>query len=109
MPVFLDRFAGTLARDGHAVMVLNGAGWPWVEALRVPPDATLAPHPHRAPQADPMERVWLFLRERFPSLRLRDGCNATACARCPAWNAIADAADRVRSLCLYPSIKKIIR
>jgi hypothetical protein len=53
-----------------------------------------------------MERVWLYLRERFLSLRLLEGYNATACACCTAWNAIADDADRIRSLCLYPYIKK---
>jgi hypothetical protein len=77
-------------------------------ALRVPPAATLAPRPPCAPKADPTERVRLSLRERFLSPRLIGGCNAIACACCIASHAIADAADRIRSLCLPTSSKKVI-
>jgi hypothetical protein len=53
MQIFLDRFADTLAKDEHAVMVLDGAGWHTAKALRVPPNVTLAPLPPYAPQLIP--------------------------------------------------------
>lgn len=108
MQIFLDRFAQTLAEDEHAVMVLDGAGWHGAKALRIPPNITLAPLPPYSPHLNPMERVWLYLRERLLSLRLLEGCDAIVDACCIARNAIADDADRIRSLCLYPWIKKII-
>jgi hypothetical protein len=37
MQIVLDRFAGTLTKDEHAVMVLDGAGWHTAKALRVRP------------------------------------------------------------------------
>ena len=89
-------------------MVLDGAGWHTAKALRVPPNVTLAPLPPYSPQLNPMERVWLYLRERFLSLRLLEDYNAIVEACCTAWNAIADDADRIRALCLYPWIKKVI-
>ena len=55
-----------------------------------------------------MERVWLYLREGFLSLRLLKGYDAIVDACCIAWNAIADDADRIRSLRLYPYIQKVI-
>jgi hypothetical protein len=108
MQIFLDRFAETLAEDEHAVMVLDGAGWHGAKALMLPPNVTLAPLPPYSPQLNPMERVRLYLRERFLSLRLLKGCDAIVDACCTAWNAIADDADRLRSLCLYPWIKTVI-
>jgi transposase len=108
MQIFLDRFAETLAEDEHAVMVLDGAGWHGAKALAVPPNVTLVPLPPYSPQLNPMERVWLYLRERFLSLRVLEGYDAIVDACCIAWNAIADDAERIRSLCLYPYIQKVI-
>lgn len=108
MQIFLDRFAETLAADEHAVMVLDGAGWHTAKALAVPPNVTLVPLPPYSPQLNPMERLWLYLRERFLSLRILEGYDAIVDACCIAWNAIADDAERLRSLCLYPYIQKVI-
>ena len=76
MQVFLDRFAATLAPDEHAVMVLDQAGWHGARALVVPGNVTLVPLPPYAPQLNPVERVWLYLRERHLSHRLLAGYNA---------------------------------
>ena len=81
---------------------------PTVKALAVPPNVTLVPLPPYSPQLNPMERLWLYLRERFLSLRVLEGYEAIVDACCIAWNAIADDADRIRSLCLYPYIQKVI-
>lgn len=57
----------------HAVMVLDGAGSLGAKAPTAPPNVTLAPLPPCSPQFNPMERVWLHLRERFLSLRMLGG------------------------------------
>ena len=49
----------------------------------------------------------LSLRKRFLSLRVLEGYDATVDACRLAWNAIADDAERPRSLCLYPHIRKV--
>ena len=64
MQVFLDRFAATLAADEHAVMLLDQAGWHGAHDPVVPGNVTLVPLPPYAPQLNPVERVWLYLRER---------------------------------------------
>jgi hypothetical protein len=117
MQLFLDSFppeagcfanAATLASDDHAVMVLDRAGWHGAKALAVPDNVTLVPLPPYAPELNPMERVWLHLRERFLSLRLLADYEAIVDACCAAWNAVADDAERLRSLCLHPWIKEVI-
>ena len=107
MQVFLDEFAATLAPDVHAVMVLDQAGWHGSRALAVPDNVTLVPLPPYSPQLNPIERVWLYLRERFPSLRLFHNADEVDDACCEAWNAVASNPDRIRSLCWQPWIRKI--
>jgi transposase len=109
MQLFLDRFAATLPPDALAVMVLDGAGWHDARALEVPANVTLVPLPPYSPQLNPMERVWLHLRERHLSLRILDDTEAILDACCIAWNHLLDDAQRLRSLCFYPWIKKVIQ
>src|SRR5215203_2062405 len=68
MSLFLAEFAAELPEDVHAVLVLDGAGWHGARALAVPPNITLLPLPPYSPELNPVERIWLYLRERFLSL-----------------------------------------
>ncbi|MDU7521865.1 MAG: IS630 family transposase [Roseomonas mucosa] len=105
MGVFLAHFAATLAPDVHAVLVLDQAGWHGSRQLRVPGNVTLVPLPPYAPELNPGERVWLYLRERFLSHRLLHSNAAIVDACCQAWNALTP--DRLRSLTSYPWIGKV--
>ena len=65
MDLFLAHFADTLDQDAHAVMMCDGAGWHDERALTVPDNVTLALLPLlTVPTLNPVERVWLYLRER---------------------------------------------
>ena len=105
MGVFLERFAATLAPDEHAVLVLDQAGWHGAHALRIPPNVTLVPLPPYAPELNPIERVWLHLRERFLSHRLLDSYDAIVDACCVAWQRLTP--ERPRSLCQFPYIQQV--
>lgn len=65
MQEFLDRFAKTVAQDEHVALVLDQAGWHGSDALLVPDNITLVPLPPYSPELNPVERVWLYLKERF--------------------------------------------
>jgi len=122
MQIFLDAFAATIPEDEHAVFVgqtvhrtvsrssslLDRAGRHGAKALRVPPNVALVPLPPCSPQLDPMERIRLWLRERFLSLRVFPDFEAIVDACCHAWSAFADDPHRIRSLCLQPWIQKAI-
>ena len=64
----------------------------------------LTPLPPYAPEPNPVERVWLFLRERFLSHRLLDGYEAIVAACCEAWDALTP--DRLQCLAAHPWIAK---
>jgi hypothetical protein len=88
MNLFLDAFAETLAPDEHAVVVLDQAGWHVANALIVPDNLSLVPLPPYSPELNPVERVWLHLRERYLSHRLHADYDAVVDAACSAWNAL---------------------
>jgi transposase len=107
MSVFLGHFAATLAPDVHAVVVLDQAGWHGAKALYRPPNVSLAPLPAYSPDLNPVERVWLHLRERYLSHRLLDDYEAVVTASCDAWNALVADSGRIHSLCNYPYLQGV--
>ena len=108
LPSLAESAAG-LPEDVHAalVLVLGRAGWHGARALAVPADVTLVPLPPYAPELNPVERVWLYLRERSLSLRVFRDYRATVDACCIAWNRLVADPGRLRSLCDQPWIKKV--
>lgn len=105
MNEFLARFAATLAEDEHAAMVLDRAGWHTANDLRVPDNVTLVPLPSYSPELNPVERVWLYLRERHLSHRLLDDYDAIVEALCQAWTKLTK--HRLKSLTSYPYIEQV--
>lgn len=107
MQVFLDHVAASRPPDAHIVMVLDGAGWHVSHDLTVPANISLVVLPPYSPELNPVERVWLYLRERFLSLRLLYSIEEIIDACCDAWNRLVAEPDRLRSLCAYPWIEKV--
>ena len=105
MNEFLARFATTLAEDEQAVMVLDRAGWHTANDIRVPDNVTLVPLPPYAPELNPVERVWLYLRERHLSHRLLDDYDAIVEALCRAWTKLTS--KRLQSLTNYPYLQQV--
>ncbi|WP_336487698.1 transposase [Methylobacterium nigriterrae] len=66
---------------------------------------TLVPLPPDSPELNPVERVWLYLRERFLSHRVLDGYDAIATACCQAWSALTP--ERLRSLTHQPWVQRV--
>jgi transposase len=107
MQEFLDRFAATIGEDDHVLMMLDRAGWHGSGDLRVPDNITLEPLPAYSPELNPVERVWLYLKERFLSHRLHADYEAIVEAACDAWNRLRNEVGRTKSLCSYPWIPKV--
>jgi transposase len=101
MQVFLDEFANTIADDEHVLMFLDSAGWHVANALKVPEKITLANIPPYSPELNPVERVWLYLKERFLSHRLHGDYSDIVDAICKAWNRLAAMPGRLSTLTNY--------
>ena len=59
----LKEISAQVAQGAHAVLVVDGAGWHQTGGkLTVPTNITLLPLPPYAPELNPMENVWEYLR-----------------------------------------------
>ena len=108
MQIYLDKFAETIAPDEHVLMALDQAGWHGAKDLKVPANITLVPLPPRSPELNPVERLWLFLKQKFLSHRLLDDYDAIEAAICAAWQRLIGQAGRLTSLTSYPWIMKCV-
>jgi hypothetical protein len=107
MSRFLADFAQSQPEDTHAVLVLDQAGWHGSRGLIVPETVTLVPLPPYSPDLNPVERVWLYLRERYLSHRLLADFNAVVDACCDAWTALTAEAGRLQSLTAYSYLDQV--
>lgn len=107
MDRFLEDFAATLPAGTHAVMVLDGAGWHDPRSVTIPSNLTLVTLPPYCPDLNPVERVWLYLRERFLSLRVHADYEAVVDACCQAWNALVAETGRIQSLTTYTYLNQV--
>lgn len=108
MQAYLDAFAATIAEGEHVLMVLDQAGWHGAKALKIPHCMTFEPLPPRSPELNPVERLWLYLKERFLSHRLLDDYAAIEDAICAAWRRLTAETGRLASLTAYPWIRQCV-
>jgi transposase len=99
MSLHLAEISSQVAPGAHAVAVLDGAGWHQPGGrLRVPDNITLLPLPPYAPELNPVENVWEYLRSNLLSFRIWDTYEAIRDACCAAWNAFVADPDLIRSI-----------
>jgi putative transposase len=92
-----------------ALLVLDGAGWHSSPQLKVPDNIVLLPLPPYAPELNPVENVWEFLRANFLSHRVWDTYEAILDACQNAWNKLMEMPDRIASLTRRPWAKPVNR
>ncbi len=85
MQLHLDEIARTVKRGAHAVLLLDRAAWHTSGALAVPKNITLILLPSRAPELNPVENIWQYLRQTWLSNRVFDTYEEIIEAACDAW------------------------
>ena len=70
MTLHLAEIAQAVTPGSHAVLLLDQAGWHVSRKLQVPPNITLVPLPAKAPELNPVENIWQYLRENWISNRV---------------------------------------
>ena len=71
------------------MLVLDGAGWHGGNDLVVPDNITLITLPPYAPELNPIENVWQFLRANKLAITVFDNYQEIVDKCCAAWNFFA--------------------
>ena len=103
MTAHLAEISTQIAAGAHGVVVLDGAGWHQQGGrLRVPPNLTLLPLPPYAPELNPVENVWQYLRGNRLSNTVWDTYEQIVEACCQAWIALTHEPGRIASITTRP-------
>lgn len=98
MNLHLREIGRAVAPGAHGVLVLDGAGWHTSPTLQLPDNITLLRLPRYAPELNPVENVWEYLRQNKLALRIHDNYDAIVEACCIAWNDLIAIPTRLASI-----------
>ena len=99
MAEHLREISSQVAADAHAVLVCDGAGWHQPgERLPVPNNISLLKQPGYAPELNPIENVWEYLRANQLSMRVWNSYEAIIRACRDAWNFLMHEPTRIQSI-----------
>lgn len=80
----------------YALLVCDGAGWQQPDVrLAVPDNVALLRLPLYAPELNPMENVWKYLRGNTLSMTVWETYTAIVDACCNAWNGLMKDIERI--------------
>lgn len=98
MQLHLEEISRHVAHGAHAVLLLDRAGWHTTAMLNVPANMTLILLPSRAPELNPVENVWQYLRANWLSNRVFDSHDAILEAVCQAWRKLIAQPETITSI-----------
>ena len=100
MSLHLEEIGKQVASGAHAILVLDGAGCHAATALRVPSNISLLKLPPYAPELNPVENIWEYLRGNGLANTVFDNYDDIVDKSCEAWM-------RAGSACLNSFPRKI--
>ena len=98
MNLHLAEISKQVTQGAHAVLVLDQAGWHTSPRLCMPENISLLSLPSYAPELNPVENLWAYLRANFLSHRVWDSYDAIVAACCDAWNKLMTMPERLASI-----------
>ena len=99
MTLHLAEISKQVGASVHAVLVCDGAGWHQPDVQLVVPDTiTLVRPPPCAPELNPMENVWAYVRGNALSMTVWESYTAIVDACCSAWTGLMKDAERIASI-----------
>ncbi|MBL6931608.1 MAG: IS630 family transposase [Rhodospirillales bacterium] len=94
----LDEISSQVTPSAHAILILDRAGWHTTGKLKIPANITLLPLPPRAPELNPVENLWQFMRDNWLSSRIFKSYDEIVALCCEAWNKLIDQPWKIMSI-----------
>jgi DDE superfamily endonuclease len=94
----VDEISSNVAKGAHAVVLLDRAGWHITSKLDMPENITPIFLPSRAPELNPVENVWQYLRQNWISNTVFENYDAIVDAACDAWRRLTTRPETITSI-----------
>lgn len=98
MQLHINEIALHVAKDAYAVLLMDRAGWHTTPNLVWPKNITPILLPSRAPELNPVEQIWQFLRQNWLSNSVFESYDTIIEAACDAWNKLLAKPDVITSI-----------
>jgi putative transposase len=98
MSMHLKEIGGNVAPGAHPALVLDGAGYHLATSLAVPGNITLVHQPPYAPELNPVENVWEYLRGNKLANTIYENYDDILETACRAWMFFATDKERIASI-----------
>jgi transposase len=85
MQLHLNEISRHVAEGAQAVLLMDRAGWHTTGSLDMPKNITSIFLPSRAPELNPVENIWQYMRANWLSNRVFETYDAIIDAACEAW------------------------
>ncbi len=90
MELHLAEIGKAVDPGAHAVVIVDQAGWHMSPKLIIPDNITLMPLPPRAPELNPVENIWQYMRDNWLSNRIFKSYDDIVALCCEAWNKLIE-------------------
>ena len=98
MQMHLEETGRAVAAKAHGVVLMDRAGWHRTDKLDIPKNLSIILLPSRAPELNPVENLWQYLRQNWLSNRVFDSYDAILEAGCDAWNRLTAQPETIMSI-----------
>ena len=98
MQLHLEEISRHVAKGAHGVLLLDRAGWHTTSLLKAPENLTLIFLPPRAPELNPQENIWQYMRANWLSNRIFETYDDIIEAACEAWKKLGAIPDTIKSI-----------
>ena len=98
MQAHLYEISLAVTPGAHAVLLMDRAGWHIAGKLNMPNNITPILLPSRAPELNPVENIWQYLRQTYLSSRVFEEYDDIVEAACQAWNQLIDKPWQIMSI-----------
>jgi len=98
MALHLVEISRQVSPNAHAAVIFDGAGYHIAKNLAVPENITLIKLPPRAPELNPIENVWEYLRGNRLAITVFNSYDDIVDKACRAWTFFASDPTRVASI-----------
>lgn len=98
MQLHIDEISRHVAKGAHAALLLDRAGWHTTAKLVMPRNITPILLPSRAPELNPVENIWQYLRQNWLSNTVFENYTAIIDAACDAWRRLIAQPETITSI-----------